>query len=200
MAGSWLPGCGGRATEVTQVIPRIHITGASGCGASTLGKALAARLGVAWRDTDDYFWQATDPPYRTQWPMPERLDRLAAALDDRAGWVLSGSLDNWGDGLIPRIGVELFLRVPASVRMERLRVREQARFGKALEPGGAMHAEHRAFMDWTAGYETGGMEMRSLVRQMAWLAALPCPVLRLDGTRPTGLLVEAVCAFQAGDG
>lgn len=178
--------------------PRIHITGGSGCGVSTLGQALAARLGVAWHDTDDFFWLATDPPYQTPRAMPGRMDQLSAALDDRAGWLLSGSLDGWGDGLVRRIGVDLFLRVPGTVRIARLRAREAARHGAAIGPGGVMHETHLAFIDWAAGYETGGMEMRSLARQMAWLDALPCPVLRLDGTRPTETLVTAACAFMDG--
>jgi hypothetical protein len=42
-------------------------------------------------------------------------------------------------------------------------------------------------------YEDGAREGRSLVRQEAWLAGLPCPVLRLDGSRPLSELVVEVC-------
>jgi adenylate kinase family enzyme len=42
---------------------RIHITGASGAGVSTLGCALADALAIPHHDTDDYFWQPTSPPY-----------------------------------------------------------------------------------------------------------------------------------------
>ena len=34
---------------------RVHISGASGCGVSTLGAALAAERLVPWLDTDSYF-------------------------------------------------------------------------------------------------------------------------------------------------
>jgi adenylate kinase family enzyme len=65
--------------------PRIHITGASGSGATTLGAGLAAALRVPWHDTDSYYWVATEPPFTTPRPMPERLDRLSRALDDEIG-------------------------------------------------------------------------------------------------------------------
>lgn len=175
--------------------PRLHITGASGCGVSTLGALLAARLRVPWHDTDSYYWRRTDPAFTTPRPMPERLDRLAAALDDQVGWVLSGSLDGWGDALIPRIGAEVFLRVPTAIRMARLRAREAARFGPRIEPGGDMHAGSVEFLDWAESYETAGLDQRSLARHGTWLAALPCPVLRLDGTLPTETLAEQ--ALQA---
>lgn len=178
--------------------PRVHITGASGCGVTTLGAALALRLGVPWHDTDSYYWLASDPPYVTPRPIPERLARLARALDDEVGWVLSGALDHWGDALIPRIGMGVFLRVPTAVRMARLRAREVARFGARIAPGGDMHRGSQEFLDWAESYDAGGVEQRSLVRQEAWLAALPCPVLRLDGSAPADSLPPLVEAAWRG--
>ena len=116
--------------------------------------------------------------------MPERLERLSRALDDAVGWVLSGSLDGWGDPLIPRIGADIFVRVAHAERMRRLQAREVARFGPRIAPGGDMHDGSREFLAWAESYETAGMEQRSLVRHEAWLAALPCPVIRVDGTQP----------------
>jgi adenylate kinase family enzyme len=43
----------------------VHILGASGSGATTLGAALAQRLGFTHLDSDDFFWIKTDPPYVT---------------------------------------------------------------------------------------------------------------------------------------
>lgn len=188
------PGRGVRVAERAVARPRIHITGASGCGVSTLGAGLAARLGVPWHDTDSYFWLPTNPAYVTPRPMPERLERLARALDDEVGWVLSGSLDGWGDALAPRIGTDIFLRVPGEVRLARLRAREAARFGARIAPGGDMHAGSQEFLAWAASYDSAGADQRSLVRHEAWLAALPCPVLRLDGGRPAAEVLEAALA------
>jgi adenylate kinase family enzyme len=138
--------------------PRIHVTGASGCGVSTLGAALAGRLGCAHLDTDGFYWQPTDPPYRKSRPIAERLALIEAAMDAAAaGWVLSGSLDGWGDPLIPRFGQVVFLAAPTELRLQRLaeRERERRRNGAAIDPGGALHAHHLDFMAYAAGYDTG---------------------------------------------
>lgn len=176
--------------------PRIHITGASGSGTSTLGAALAARLGVPWHDTDSYFWLPSEPAYVTSRSMPERLERLSRALDDEVGWVLSGSLDGWGDPLVRRFSADIFLRLPAPLRMARLRARETARFGARIAPGGDMHAGSLEFLAWAESYDTAGMDQRSQMRHEAWLAALPCPVLRLDSSlSPPALLAAALAGL-----
>ncbi|WZB64776.1 hypothetical protein WJ971_17465 [Achromobacter xylosoxidans] len=47
---------------------RIHLFGASGCGATTLGAALGQRLGVPHLEADDYYWLPTDPPFTDKYP------------------------------------------------------------------------------------------------------------------------------------
>lgn len=161
---------------------RLHITGASGSGTTTLGQALASAFGWRHFDTDDYFWLPTDPPFQAQRPVPERQALLDADLTASDAWVLSGSIGAWGEPFIPLFDLVVFLTVPTPMRLARLAERERRRFGEAaLAPGGVMHAIHAQFMAWAAGYDEGGIEMRSRQRHEAWLAALPCPVLRLEG-------------------
>jgi adenylate kinase family enzyme len=164
------------------MIDRIHILGASGSGTTTLGMTLSGRFGYAHLDTDDYFWEPTDPPFQGPRARHERQTMLAAAMDAHPRWVLSGSLCGWGDIFIPRFDLVIFLWVPTEIRCARLRERERHRFGtEALAPGGAMHDAHVAFMNWAAAYDEGGEDMRSRQRHETWLAALPCPCLRLEG-------------------
>jgi adenylate kinase family enzyme len=164
------------------VIDRLHILGASGSGTTTLGMALSARFGYTQLDTDDYFWEPTDPPFQRPRDRDARQTLLAAALDVHPRWVLSGSLCGWGDLFIPRFDLVIFLWVPTEIRLARLRERERHRFGMAaLAPGGAMHEAHVAFMTWAAAYDEGGEDMRSRQRHERWLAALPCPCFRLEG-------------------
>ena len=75
---------------------RIHITGASGSGVTSLGRALAGALALPHHDTDDYFWLPTEPPYREMRPIPDRIRLMHEMFVPRAGWVLSGSLVGWG--------------------------------------------------------------------------------------------------------
>lgn len=175
------------------VSARIHITGASGAGVTTLGSALSLRLGAPQFDVDDFFWLPTDPPFSTQRPVGERLALLAPRLDAKK-WILSGSLVGWGDPFMPLFDVVVFIYAPHDVRMARLRARETARFGDAIETGGAMHENSKAFLDWAARYDEPDFGGRSLETHNRWLARQSVPVLRLDGMAPTADQVEAVLA------
>jgi adenylate kinase family enzyme len=182
---------------------RVHILGASGSGTTTLGAALAERTGAAHLDTDDYYWEPTDPPFEAPRPMPERLFRLTADLDaaERASgdWVLSGSLCGWGDPLTPRFDLVVFLRVDTGIRLVRLTRRESEQFGaEGIAPGGRMHENFTVFMEWAAKYDEAGLDTRSLARHEAWLQGLDCPVVRFEGEMPVGLQVERVREALAG--
>jgi len=165
-------------------MPRIHITGASGTGATTLGRALAQELPCAHFDSDDYYWFPTQPPYRKKREPAERFRLLQIDLGD--AWVLSGSLVGWGDPLIPRFTAVVFLWVPKELRLARLRRREE-RMNIPV-------ADREEFLAWAAAYDGAGMEMRSRTMHEAWLAKLACPVLRLEGDLTTGERLRRVRA------
>ena len=177
----------------------VHITGASGAGVSTLGHALAERTGAAQLDTDDFYWLPVEPRYSQERPIGERLRLIANAMDASArGWVLSGSIGFWGAPLLKRISLVVFVRTAMAMRVERLRARERERFGPAIDPGGARHEMHKAFIQWATDYDTGTKEGRNLAQHEAFLAQLTCPVLRVDGAEPTEVLVENVMRELAG--
>jgi len=160
---------------------RVHILGASGSGTTTLAQALAARLGCPQHDVDQYFWLPSDPPFQHIRDREARRAMLGVELQKPEDWVLSGSLCGWGDVYIPLFDLVVFLWIPHDLRMARLAAREVARYGAAIEPGGAMHAASAAFMKWAAGYDEGGLEIRSLRIHNEWLATLPGPLVRLEG-------------------
>ena len=165
------------------VVPkRIHIVGASGSGTTTLAACTAARYGHRHLDTDDFYWIPTQPPFRQKRPRAERLAMLRQALFEHGSWVLSGSLCGWGDPLISDFELVVFLAIPLPVRMARLRAREIQRYDeRAVAPGGELHKAHIAFLDWARGYDEGDLSIRSRALHEAWLATLPCPVIRLEG-------------------
>jgi adenylate kinase family enzyme len=173
---------------------RILITGAAGSGTTTLGRALAVRLGWAHEDSDAYYWVATDPPYTEMRSPEERIALLLPKLETRRDWVLSGSPIEWGAALEPLYELIVFLRLDHDVRMERLRRREQADFGPRIAPGGDMAAINAGFIEWAASYDAGGLEQRSLAQHERWLSRQRCPVLRLDSIAPVATLLAAVLA------
>ena len=171
---------------------RVHLVGASGSGTTALGRALARRLACPHLDTDDYFWFPTDPPFERIRPVEERHALLAPRLASEA-WVLSGSLCGWGDVYIPRFDLVVFCAVPPEVRLARLLVRERERYGDAaIAPGGPLRHKHEAFIAWAASYEQGSPVERSRAMHEAWLAKIPCPVVRLEDTDDVETRLDAV--------
>ena len=173
-------------------MPRIHILGASGSGTSTLGAALARRLGVTHADSDSLYWQPTDPPYTTPRSAEDRLALLLRTLPIRGHWVFSGAATKWAAPLEPHYDLVVFLRLDPDVRMHRLKQREARRFGRRILPGGDMLGTHTQFIAWAASYDTAGSLRRGLITHEAWLADQPAPVLRLDSGAPVEDLVAAV--------
>lgn len=175
------------------MIKKIHILGAAGSGTTTLGQALSARLGYRHFDTDDYFWLPTKPPFVKRREEESRNAMLAQALHNSVTWILSGSLCGWGDMFIPEFELVVFLWIPPDLRMARLAKREVERYGeKSIQYGGTMYAASQTFLTWAAGYDEGGLEMRSRARHEQWMAALPCKILRLEGELSVTERMEAV--------
>ena len=163
-------------------VNRIHIVGAAGSGTTTLGGELSERLGCVQFDTDNYFWVPSYPPFQEARPIPKRQKMLMEDLRGSGRWVLSGSLCGWGDEAIDLFDLVVFIYIPTDMRLRRLKARELRRYGaENLGPGGIMHEESKAFMEWAAGYDSGGMDTRSLMLHESWLEGLPCPVMRLKG-------------------
>lgn len=173
---------------------RIHITGASGTGTSTLARALADRLASQAFDTDDFFWIPSDPPFRTARQSGERLQLMQDLFLPRADWILSGSLHSWGRPAMERVTHVIFLTLAPAKRLQRLRARERRRFGARIAAGGDMHAAHRGFLDWAMAYDDPGTIGRSRAAHEAWLATLDCPVIRLESDVAPEILAEAAAA------
>ena len=173
--------------------PRIHITGASGSGVSTLGKALAETLAVPLVDSDDAYWLPTNPRFTTKRPVPERLAWLREA-QGAGGWVVAGSLCGWGDPAIASADLIVFLTAPTAQRIARLKARERGWFGDRIGPGGDMERIHSDFIAWAAQYDDPHFTGRSRVMHESWLMEQTVPVLRLQGTDDLAALVRAVRA------
>lgn len=171
---------------------RLHVTGASGSGTTTLGRALATVWAAPHADVDDYFWQPTVPPYVHKRPERDRLELMQALFRPRDAWVLSGSVMGWGDGLVAEFDAVVLLTLPSDERLERLEVRERTRYGDAIAPGGPAAVAHQEFMTYARGYDDPGFSGRSRARHEDWLSRVPCPVLRLVSERPVHELVAAV--------
>ncbi|WP_193181844.1 P-loop NTPase family protein [Nisaea sediminum] len=180
-------------TDPASLPQGIHVLGASGSGTSTFGRAWAERFGYLHLDTDDFYWLPTEPRFLEKRTVPERLRLLTEAIDAAERWILTGSLVSWGEPLVERFDLVVFVYTPFDLRMDRLIAREEERYGvEALQPGGAHYDAHMAFIEWAASYDTAGLETRSRRAHEAWMARLPCPVIRVSGTDTTARQIEQV--------
>ena len=174
---------------------RVHVTGASGAGTSTLARALADHWSVPHADVDDYFWVPTDPPYRDKRPEADRVTLMRRVFAPREAWVLSGSMLGWGESIVAECDAVVFLTLDAEERLRRLEARETVRQqGRDADP-----AAWAAFLDWARGYDDPSFDGRSRVAHEAWLAVLSQPVLRLDSARPREELRDAVLDWEPAD-
>ena len=173
---------------------RIHILGAAGSGTTTVGAELAARLGLSHVDADTLFWIPTDPPFTTRRQADDRRALLLQRLPVAGHWVFSGSALRWATPLEPFYDLIVFLRLDPTIRMERVRQREIARYGARIEAGGDMARASIEFLEWAASYDAAGPEQRSLAAHETWLKSQTAHVLRLDSSAPVPDLVTAVMA------
>ncbi|ASK65639.1 hypothetical protein CFK39_07090 [Brachybacterium avium] len=171
---------------------RLHLTGASGSGATTLARALADRWSVPHADSDDYFWIPTDPPYTRPRPPEERVALMNTMFAPREAWVLSGSMIGWGDEILARCEAVVFLSLEPRERLRRLEAREQIR-----DPWQSFDTDARdEFLSWARGYDDPGFSGRSRASHEAWLGTLEVPVLRLDSAQGVDELVAAVLRWE----
>ncbi len=160
---------------------RIHIYGASGAGTSTLGRKICDELGYHFMDTDDYFWMPTNPKYTTKRSIEERLELMQKDMEASDHVVISGSLVDWGDELIPFFTLAIRLDTATDVRIARLRQREKQNFGNRIEYGGDMYENHQEFIAWARAYDTGDVNMRSRAKHDEWQKLLQCRQIVLNG-------------------
>lgn len=151
---------------------RVLITGASGSGTTSLGRALAQMLNVRFFDIDDYYWLPTNPPFQQKRTPEERLSLLVGDISlAQDGAVLSGSVVDWGAEIEESFALIVFLIVPTEIRIARLIKRETETLG----------APQKEFLEWAAQYDEGRLPGRSRSIHERWLSTRRCRIFRIEG-------------------
>ena len=165
----------------------IILFGAMGVGDTTLGKKISEILGFPHIDIDEYTWRwDTEVPYTLMRPKEEKIEALMNAISGHPHFVMSGSMWSFRKSFEPFFELAAFLTAPAEVCAERVRARSIARWGERVFPGGDMYnssAVYRDYLENARRYEMGSAEEFSLAQHEKWTEELPCPVLRIDGTK-----------------
>ncbi|PJJ44811.1 adenylate kinase family enzyme [Glutamicibacter mysorens] len=171
---------------------RLNIFGASGSGTTILARAVANAWSVPHADSDDYFWIPTDPPYSQQRAPAERSKLMHEIFVPRSAWVLSGSMQGWGNDVLAHCDAFVFLTLDPGVRLRRLAEREQLRQSGQAPHSGAVEQ----FMLWAAGYDDPDFSGRSRAHHESWLKNEARPVLRLDSAHSTAQMCPAIMDWE----
>ena len=182
----------------------IIVFGAMGVGDTTLGKELATRMGYQHFDLDDYHWRwDTEIPYTIFRSREERTTHLMSDLSKCTKFVMSGSMWSIRKAFEPLFDLAVFMTAPAEIRAERIRARSISRWGNRVLPGGDMYETSEIYRDYLAcarNYDKDISPQACIIQHEKWAAELPCPVLRIDGTKNisenTEMIVEQYLSFM----
>lgn len=172
---------------------KLNILGASGSGVTTTGQALAGILNVPYVDSDEYFWELSDPPFTVRRSPAERNFKVKTKLDAHPDWILGGSVYQWGKDVFPDFDLVVFLWIPPEIRMERLKKREFQRYGNIIYENPERNLQFEQFLAWAADYDVhAGIANRTLQAHENWLSTLSCPVLTLSGDMTISARIDKI--------
>lgn len=165
----------------------IILFGGMGVGDTTLGKEVARRLNFSHYDIDDYSWRwDTQIPYTIFRPKEERIELLINAISNNPNFVMSGSMWSIRKSFEPLFNMAVFITAPAEIRAERIRNRSINRWGDRVLPGGDMYENSEVYKNYLScarSYDKDISPNACMIQHEQWVKELPCPVLRIDGTK-----------------
>ncbi|WP_303318797.1 AAA family ATPase [Flavivirga abyssicola] len=171
---------------------KILIFGASGSGTTTFGKKIEGRTDFKHLDVDNYYWKKTNPPYQEKTPLIERNKNLKIDFEKFENIVVSGSMVSWGKEWETAFDLAVFIQLENTERMERLKKRENQRYGKKLLTDTKIQQNSKAFLEWANQYENPNFQGRTLKIHNNWIELLDCKVLRLNGANDLNDNIEII--------
>jgi len=158
---------------------KIHIMGASCSGVTSLGLYLSSTLNIPYFDTDEFFWEKSDPPFTIRRDPQQRNEMLCETLQQHDSWFLGGSVINWQLNIA--FDLVVFLWLPNNIRIQRLKDRELERYGDVIYNDPARNKQFTEFINWASGYDDKPARGRTLAAHEAWMYNAGYPILELRG-------------------
>jgi len=153
----------------------IVVFGANGSGKTTLGRELARVLGFQRMDVEDYYFEESEIPYTVSRSKNEVIKLMLADIERYGSFVLSGVTGDYGEKIASMYEFAVFLSAPRHTRLERIKSRNEEKYGKRVAEGGDMYEREQKFMEFA--------RTRDLSIIDDWSKTLACPILRLDGAK-----------------
>lgn len=162
----------------------ILILGLNGCGKTTVGRMLAARLQLFRMDAEDYYFPFPGD-YSITRSEEEVHQQMLADARSHGDFVLSCVRCNIPEALVQLVELTVVLRTTPELRAQRIIEREIRRFSDRVLPGGDMYEAQQNFHAFAAA------RSEELVTQT--LPRLNGPVLEMDAALPVEEIVERIC-------
>ena len=156
----------------------ILICGMNGVGKSTLGRALASRMGYTFIDNEELYFPKKDSVYDYADPRSkeEVMHVLESKIRENPRFIFAAVKGDYGGNLIKALDHIILVEVPKDVRSQRVRARSFQKFGEKISPGGALYEKEQKWFSF--------VDRRPDDYVLAWLETIDCPVTRVDGTLP----------------
>ena len=165
---------------------KIIVCGLNGAGKSTVGKALARRLGFPFRDIEDYYFPdgSGDYKYRSSRTREEVSALLLRDLRELEHVVLASVKGDYGSEVEGMFTHAVVLAVPRETRLARVKARAYGQFGERMRPGGDLYDREERFFRMVRD--------RTDAHVTDWLSGLGIPVITADGTQSVEAAVERI--------
>ena len=156
----------------------ILVCGLNGVGKSTLGKALAKKMGYYFIDDEDLHFPGTDPlhTYASPRTRGEAEKLLLSEIATHENFIFASVKGDYGKAVLTSIHYAVLIDVPRDIRIQRVKERSYQRFGSRMLPGGDLYEQEERFFDFVTSRAENTVE--------EWAKTLSCPIIRVDGTRP----------------
>lgn len=159
---------------------KIIIFGASGTGKTTLGKLISEKLNWMFLDSDDYYWEKTNPPFEVKIPLERRNENLKTDFKKYENVIVCGSLCTWSKFWNTAFDLGIFLRLPKTVRMKRLQNREIERYGDELITNEEIKKKSIAFLEWAEKYDDETSDRLRIKEHQNWIEELDCSIIEIN--------------------
>ena len=103
----------------------IQVCGLNGCGKSTLGRALAQKIGFHFIDNEELFFtrNAADEPYQNPRSRAEVEKLLMEEVRRHGDFVFAAVKEDYGSAILPLYRYAVLIEVPKEIRLRRVRDR-----------------------------------------------------------------------------